>query len=839
MLIETLRQDIAYAFRVFVKNPAFTAAVIVSLGLGIGANTAIFSLMDAVMWRMLPVKDPAGLLVAARQQGPNRAAGFTYNQYRALRDDNPAAELAAYAVAPVNASINNNPEPTLQSHLVSGNYFSLLGVSPFIGRAIGSEDDVLPNGHPVAMLSYGYWQRRFGGEPAVLGSTIHLSGMPFSIVGITPPEFFGVEIGAAPDLFLPIMMQPTVMPAFENLLQNPIVQRTWVQAIARLKPGVSSSQAESVLTSQLPRNPAPPGVPAVAPLKVVLNPAASLSELRRQFSRPLLVLMALVGVVLLIACANTANLQLARAAARQPEFAMRLAIGAGRGRLMRQLLVESVSLAVLAGAFGVLLAHWATRLLVLHISSGRTPIQLDLTPNLRILVYTATISMVTGIVFGLVPAFRAARLDLTPALKHVGRSLTRAHGGLRPGKLLAVSQVALSLMLLVGAGLFVRTLRNLNGEEAGISRERILVTRVEPKGSDQRNIPGTTARLDQTYRGLLEQVRRIPGVRLAGMAQTLPTGGPATAGASVTAASGESIRTPMLMVYPDYFGLLGIPLVLGRDFNDSDLREDARTVCIVNEAFVRAVFPGENPLGKPCFAGRRPRVLDTAEPRYGTEVENYEIIGVAKDSRFTNPNDETQPAIFTTFLQTGTGRGQMVLYVRVTGNPDTMIPRIREEVAKLDATLPMFDIHTLAEEMAAALTQQRLIALLSSLFGGLALLLAAVGLYGLLAFGVVQRTGEMGIRIALGAGRANVLWLVMREALMLVTFGIIVGIPLALAVTHLASSQISGLLFKVNTTDSVSITVAVGILLAVAAIAAYLPARRASLVNPLKALRSE
>src|SRR5262249_822510 len=276
-------------------------------------------------------------------------------------------------------------------------------------------------------------------------------------------EFFGVEIGSAADMFLPIMMQPTVMQAYENLLQNPIVNRSWVQAIARLKSGVSIGQAEGLLTAKLPVNPItpPPGITAPPPPTIVLNPATSLSELRRQFSRPLFVLMALVGVVLLIACANSANLLLARAAARQPEFAMRLAIGAGRGRLMRQLLVESVALAVLAGTFGVLLAYWATRFLVLYISSGRTPIQLDLTPNLRVLTYTAAVSTVTGIVFGLVPAFRAARLDLTPALKHVGRSLTRAHGGLRPGKVLAVSQVALSLLLLVGAGLFVRTLRNL------------------------------------------------------------------------------------------------------------------------------------------------------------------------------------------------------------------------------------------------------------------------------------------------------------------------------------------------------------------------------------------
>jgi predicted permease len=477
--------------------------------------------------------------------------------------------------------------------------------------------------------------------------------------------------------------------------------------------------------------------------------------------------------------------------------------------------------------------------LVLYISSGRTPVELDLTPNLQILSFTAAISILTGLVFGLLPAFRATRIDLTPALKHVGRSLTRGHGALRPGRVLAIAQVALSLLLLVGAGLFVRTLQNLNGDDAGIARESVLITRVEPKGSDQRNIPGTTARLDQTYRDLLERVRRINGVRSATMAQTMPTGGPATAAAPVRLASGENVRAAMLMLYTDYFSTVGVPIVLGRDFDAGDLREEARAVCIVNEAFVRAVFPGENPIGKPCFSGRRPRVRDTQQSRYGTETEAYEIVGVAKDSRYTNPKGEPQPVVYTTFLQTGTGRGQMVLHVRVSGNPSEMVSRLRQEVSNLDATLPMFDIHTWEEEMNAALVQQRLIALLSSLFGGLALLLAAVGLYGLLAFGVVQRTGEMGIRMALGARRGSVVWLIMREALLLVVIGIGVGIPASLAVARLASNQISGLLFRVSTTDSASVVIAITILVAVAAIAAYLPARRASLVNPLSALRSE
>jgi len=838
-------RDLTFAFRVLAKSPGFTAAVVLSLALGIGANTAIFSLIDAVMWRMLPIQDPAGLLAVGRQQGDDIGTGFSYSQYQLLRDSAPPlATMAGYATAPINVSVDGPPEASLQGQLVSGNYFALLGVTPIIGRAIGPDDDRVPNGHPVAMLSDGYWQRRFGRDPSVIGRTIRLSAMPFTIIGVTPREFFGVEIGTAPDIFVPLMMQPTVMPMFENLLDNPIVMRSWVQALARTTPGVDATRAAASLDAVLRADDErlfggarAGGKGPVGPrARLVLTPATAVSALRRQFSRPLMILMSMVALVLLIACANTANLLLSRAMARRSEFAMRLALGAGRLRLMRQLLVESVVLAALGGVCGVLLARWATQLLVAYISSGRTPIALELNPNLRILVFTASVSVVTGLLFGLAPAWRATRIDLAPALKQLQNSMTR-RGGLRPGRVLAVAQLALSLLLMAGAGLFVRSLQKLNGDETGVRRDSVLILRVEPRGSDQRGIPGTTERLDRTYRELIRRVQEIPGVLVASMSNTTPTSPTSGAGASVTLPSGERVRVPMLMAYPNYFATMGMPFASGRDFGPGDLGERSPLACIVNEAFVKQMFPDADPIGKPCIISRRPR-LASSPPSPQADAEVFPIVGVVKDSRYSNPNGNARPLIYLPFLQTSTGRGQMVLHARITGNRGEMLQRIREEVARVDPTVPMFDVHTLAEEMDAALVQQRLIALLSSLFGALALLLACVGLYGLLSFGLVQRRTEMGIRMALGAQRGDVVWMVVREALLLVLIGVAAGVPAALAMTRLASSQISGLLFGLEATDPSTFAAATLALAGVATFAAYLPARRASRVDPMVVLRA-
>ncbi len=834
-LIESSVQDLTYGFRVLRKRPGFSLAVILSLALGIGANTAIFTLMDAVIWRTLPVKNPEQLVVVARQEDGRTTTGWVFEQFRLFQQRATAVDVAGYANAPINVVIDGPPEPNIRGQLVSGNYFSVLGVSAAAGRTIGPEDDQVPNGHPVVMVSDGYWERRFGRDRSVLGRSIRLSNVPFSIVGITPRGFFGADVGTSPDLFLPLMMQPTVMPSFENLLVNPLVGRTWVKTIARTKPGLTSPQAGAELDAIFQRHIASDPDAPREPIRVGLIPATETSGLRDQFSEPLVILLGMVGVVLLIACANTANLVLARAATRRPEFGLRMALGSGRRRLMRQLLIENGILAICGGVCGVLLAQAGTRLLVRFMSSGRTTIALDLAPNLRILLFTAAVSTVTGLLFGLVPAWRAARVNVATSVRSGRKAVSH---GLRPGRFLSVAQLALSLLLLVAAGLCIRSLENLSGDDPEGVRQTVLTLKVEPKGSDQRGIPGTSERLDLLYQDLIRRVQALPGVRMVSLANSLPTAPTSSAGTTVRSAAGEELDVAQLMVYPDYFATIGVPIVRGREFTAGDLLSTAPPQCIVNETFARKVAPDRDPIGQPCLRDMRPRKPGANRTTPRPEVP-YLIVGVVKDSPYGNPNGDVQPLIFTTFPQTNTGRGQMVLFIRLSGRSDAAPPGIRQAVAAADPTVPMFEIHTLAEEMNAALVERRLIALLSTLFGGLALLLASVGLYGLLAFGVVQRTSELGIRLALGASRATLLWLVFRDAMVLVAIGISIGVPLALGVLKLVASQVPDLLYHLDAVDPVSIAAAVATLGSVAVFAAFWPARRASRVDPMLVLRNE
>ncbi|MGJ5813223.1 ADOP family duplicated permease [Paludibaculum fermentans] len=823
--LENLLQDFRFALRVLRKSPGFTLAVSLSLALGIGANTAIFTLIDAVMWRLLPVERPAELQLLTHGQGSSFESGFTYGQFKSMRSQNRVLQdLAGWSSARINVSVDGAIEPPAAGQLVSGNYFSVLGVRAVAGRTIGREDDLVPNGHPVAMISHAYWNRRFGLAPSAIGRTIVLSGLPFTIIGVTPPEFFGLEVGSAPEIFVPMMMQPTVVPSSENLLENPGQYLTWVQVFGRLNPPLKPAQAASQLQApfgqQIPKG---GKFKSMENERLLLAPAAAgLSELRQEFSAPLFLLMALVGIVLLIACANTANLLLARAAARQPEFAMRVTLGAPRSRLVSQLLVESVVLSAAGGALGLLLAGWATRLLVAYLSSGRAPIILDLNPNPRILAFTVSVSLLTGILFGLVPALRATRLAAGPSLKTISGSTRGSFGNLWSGRILAVVQVALSLVLLVGAGLFVRSLQKVNSQDAGFARESVLVVRVEPKGSNQRNAEGALPRLDRTYRDLLRRVGTIPGVKAAGMAQFTPTT-PRGANVSYTLPAGEQLRAFLSMVYPNFFAASGIAMAAGRDFTPGDLAENSPLVSVVNETFARRAFPHENPVGKRIALGN----------------EVLEIIGVVKDARYLNPRGETSPAVYQPFLQVRTGRGQMALYVRVDGSNPAVLPQLRETIQNVDRELPMFEIQTLAQEMDAVLVRERLMATLSGLFSLLATLLAAVGLYGLFAFAVVQRTKEIGIRMALGAQPGNVVWTVMREVLAVALLGAAIGVPAALIGARLAATQISGLLFGLQASDPLTITAATLGMLIASALAGFLPAAKAARIDPLRALRSE
>jgi predicted permease len=829
--LESVAADVRYAARGLAKSPGFACVVVCSLAIGIGANTAIFSLMDALLWRALPIQDPAGLHLVGTRYEEGTVYGYPYKQYRLIADHSPwFSGVAAYGSARVNVSIDGGTEPTADAQMVTGGYFQLLGVRAALGRTIGGEDDRVPNGHPVVMISHAYWQRRFAGDRGVVGKTVHLCGTPFTIVGVTPREFFGVEVGRAPDFFAPVMMQPALMPALENLLANPIITRNWLRPVGRLNPGMTVARAESQLDALIKANQVQGArIPPANTWKLVLTPAANgISDLRRQFSQPLAVLMAMVVALLALACANAANMLLARAASRAPEFAMRRALGAGRERLMQQVLVESLLLAGGGGLLGLLLAHQATRFLVTFLSTGRSPVVLNVAPDLRVLAFTVAVSLATGLLFGLVPAFRSSRTN--PSLDLRGLAGTGGDGrhALRPGKLLVVAQVALSLVLLAAAALFVRSLQKLNAQDSGFPRESVLTMRVEPRGSDQRNVPGAEPRLDRTYRALLESVRAIPGVRAASLAHFTPTS-PIGFSSPLQLASGEQLRVSRLMVYPGYFETMGIPLLSGRDFGPRDLDENSPYVAVVNETFARHAFPGANPVGQ---------TFQTSGGR-GRATLSCQIIGVVKDSKYTNLRGAPPPVILQPFLQTNTGRGQMTLHVRIAGQAAAVVSRLRQEVQKIDPALPLFEVRSLADEMDAAMVRERVMATLAAFFGAVALALACVGLYGLFSFAVIRRTREIGVRMALGANSGRVVGMVMREVAVLLGAGLAIGTPIAFATGRLASSQIAGLLFGLTPTDPVSLGIATAVLAAVAAFAGFLPAVRAAGVQPAIALRTE
>jgi predicted permease len=844
--LEQTLQDLRYALRSLHKSPAFTAAAVLSLAIGIGANTALFTLIDTLLWKLLPIRDPEHLLVLGKQSGSSTGYGFTYQEYALFREQVPVLDLAAYARVRLNASIDGNTEPALDGQLVTGAYFPLLGVRPALGRLLGPDDDLVPMGHGVAVLADRYWKLRFNGDPAVVGRQILLSGVPFTIVGVAPPDFFGVEVGAAPQLFVPVMMQPAVMPMMVNLLDRPNVYSTWLRVVGRLSPGVSIQQAAARLDA-LPRAPETDWRPRnkftgqPEDVRLVLGPGATgLSDLRRQFSQPLFLLLAVSGIVLLVACANVANLLLARSAARRAEFALRLALGAGRGRLIRQVLVEGLLLAVLAGAAGVGLAFWATGALVAYASSGQGTVVLDLSLDFRVLTFATAVSAVAGLVFASVPALRAARADLSSNTR-LDLVPGRAGGARGPGTWLVASQVALSLVLLVAAGVFVRSLQNLAPDQAGVDGTRLLIVRVEPRGSADRSRPGAAERFHNLYQNLLEKVERIPGVELASLARSTPLSPPSLGYRLVPATGGPPRMVTSTIVYPQYFEAMGIPVIKGRDFNGDDLRSGAPPAVIVNEAFVREFLPGREPLGS-AHGVRQTRAVGFDRKagllQYGPG-DPLTIVGVVRDTRFPALREAAPPLVYQTFLQASTGFAQMVLHVRTAASTAHVARELRAAVQAVDPIVPLADIHTLADEVDAALVRERLVATLSGVFAAVALLLVCIGLYGLLAFTVSRRTAEIGIRVALGATQADVRWMIARQALGVVLPGLAVGLPAAWIAARLLSSQLAGLLYQLTSTDPATMAGAAVVLLLVAMCAGLLPARRAARIDPVAALRAE
>ena len=833
--------DLQYSIRVLIKNPGFTAMAVLSLALGIGANAAIFSLLDAVLLKTLPVRHPTQLVLLENgEPRAKRSSNISYRTFEQLRSQHAVLDdLCFFSFATrVNASINGNAE-VLEGQLVSGSFFSTVGVTPAAGRMFSDSDDKDTNGQAVAVISYSYWQRRFGASSLAIGQNMVVNNRPFTVVGVAPAEFFGVIVGSAPDVYLPSATGDQILPRRVRSREGVL---TFV--LARLRAGVTEAEAQPQLNLIVQQaSLAELGPDATAEKRAVIQqqrlnllPASQgFNVLRRQFSTPLRLLMVVVGLVLLIACANVANLQLARAAARQKEIALRVALGASRWRIVRQLLTESLLLAFLGGALGLLLASWSSSVLLSVFSSGQNPVTaearlaISAPVDLRILGFTAAVSFFAAIVFGLAPARSATRLDLTPSLKNTPMSSNRWFGW---GRTLVVSQVALSLMLLIGAGLFIRTLARLRSLDLGFNREHVLVFNVDPQliHYERQQIP-------QLYKEMLERVRNVPGVESVTLARQGLLSGGGTQGSirvpgfepppqenAVTQINGEAeLDVPYLaQVGPDFCRTLGMTILRGRDITEKD-NETAPKVALVNEAFARYYFNNQDPSGK-----RFDRGADN-----GGEVE---IVGVVKDAKATSVREQTPRTFYVPFLQDASSWRETTFQVRTLGDPLKLAAAIRSEVESIEPNLPIFRVRTLESQVDESLGQERLVATLASVVGVLALLLACAGLYGVLSYSVSRRTQEIGIRMALGAERRDVLRMVLRQGMALAAIGIGVGLASAFVLTRYLES-LSALLFGVKATDPLTYALTVVVMTVVGLFACALPARKATKVDPLVALK--
>ena len=827
----TIVQDIRYALRTLIKAPAFTSVVVVTLALGIGANTAIFSLMDQVLLRALPVQHPEELVVldaTGTNQGRVEADhAFSYPMYRDLRDRNQVftGVFARYPVALT--MLHENRSERIRGELVSGNYFQVLGLQGSgHGRLLQPSDETTPGGHPFVVLSHGFWTRRFGASPSVVGRTIRLNGYPMTVVGIGPARFNGTDVGAQPDLFVPVSMKAQMTPTYDGLNER---RYMWLHVMARLRPGVSREQAEAgmaVLFRQIREQEvkeikAPSDRFRKRFVEVRLNVLPGfkgLSSLREQFSTPVIVLMAMVGLVLLIACANVANLLMARAPARQREVAIRQALGASRGRIVGQLLVESLVLALAGGVLGVLVAIWTGDLLLKTLPFESASRVFTSMPDTRVLLFALGVSMLTGVVFGLVPAWQTARPRLVHSLKEDGGTVVgRGHVRLRKG--LVVAQVALSLLLLVGAGLFARSLWNLRSLHPGFDMEQLITFSVDPPLSGYQEVQ-TLAFLQQ----LQERLSALPGVKSASLSAIPPLSDSVWMATvqvdGYQAKEGEDMNPHVNSVGPGYFETMGIPLVAGRGFTAAD-RAGAPKVAVVSEKMAKYFFGDLNPIGRRFGFGR------------GKAID-IEIVGVAKDGKDQNLKEEVARFVYIPYQQ-DQGVGQMTYFVRSASDGSVTGDVLRRTVRQLDPAIPVFDVKSMEAVASESLFFDRMMATLSACFGALATLLAAIGLYGVMSYAVARRTREIGLRMALGAEPGRVVWLVMREVVLLAVLGVGLGLPLAIGLGRLMRSQF----FGVSPADPLTLLVATVALVTVALTAGYVPAGQATRVDPMKALRSE
>jgi predicted permease len=827
--------DLRLALRGLRRSPLFSAVAILSLALGIGANTAIFTLIDQILLRKLPVANPEQLVMLFQRGSHNGSnMGLRMHSYPIYQDiqqrAEPLAEVLCRRLVPASVSIDNRTE-RVQAEMVSGNYFTMLGVKPAIGRVFNSaEDDRTYMGQPVVVLSYDYWTNRFARDPSVLGRKILVNDYAMEIVGVSARGFAGFDPTESPQIRVPVQMKPVMVPDWGWVHMDDRRAR-WVQVFGRLKPGYTVESAAGPLqglftqirsyemTLPAAKNWSPYSREQFMKGQLLVESAATgYSFLRNDFSTALIVLMCMVGLVLLIACANVANLLIARGFARQKEIAVRLSLGASRGRLVKQLLVESLLLSCIGGALGVGLAVVLTRTLIALVPQQGQPLLISGHPDLRILTFTFFLTLATGVIFGLLPALRASRPDPWATLKDTMGSIAGTGGSLFLRKGLVTAQVALSFLLLFGAGLFVRSLQNLRTTDTGVALDNLVMFQVSPalSGYDE-------PRAVQFERDLLERLRSSPGVISAAMAAVpILAGNEWDNSMSVeghTPADGEDMQAFMNALSPGYFETMKVPFLEGRDFRTSDIGREWK-VAIVNRRFAEHFFKGKSALGKRIGNGTGPNAKLTIE-----------IIGVVADSLYEGPREGVRRQVFVPNY----GRNSAVFYVRTSSASSAAYGVIRDQVKQLDASMPVYNLQTVEAQLDQTLLSDRLIALLSAGFGLLATVLASVGLYGVMAFVVARRKKELGIRLALGAQPGFVIWLVMREVLLLLAIGLALGIPSAMALGRFVSSQLYG----IQATDPWMAGWTMVLLTVVSAAAGLIPAHRASRIDPILALRYE